>query len=137
MVAARLLLGAAFLYAGSAKLGDPHLFAAQVAAYDVLPPTLVALVALVLPELEVLAGACLVAGFLTESSALVLGLLSLLFAGVMGSALARGLAIDCGCWPNPAAVSWGHVAADLGLAALAGLVLWRGPGRWALDARIR
>jgi len=131
------VLGALFVYAGSAKLGDAQAFAVQVAAYDVLPSPWVTLVALVLPELEVLAGACLLAGFLTESSALVLGLLSLAFAAVMSSALLRGLAIDCGCWANPAAVSWGHVALDLGLAALAALVLWRGPGRWALDARSR
>jgi len=135
---ARLLLAAVYLYAGYDKALNPAQFASQVAAYGILPANLVTLVAIWLPWLELLAGACLAVGFLTESSALVLGLLSLGFAGGTTSAVVRGLSIDCGCFSTSASgpVSWGHVGLDLALVGLALLVLLRGPGSLALDRRI-
>ncbi len=136
---ARLALAAIYLYAGWDKALHPAEFASQVAAYRLVPANLVTLVAVWLPWLELLAGFCLALGFLAESSALVLGLLSLGFGAGTASALVRGLAIDCGCFSTSASgpVSWGHVALDLGLVALAALVLWRGPGPLALDRRLQ
>lgn len=135
---ARLVLAAVFLYAGWDKAWHPGEFAAQVAAYRLVPAALVTLVAVWLPWLELLAGACLALGLLAESSALLLGLLSLTFGAGATSALVRGLAIDCGCFSTRSSgpVSWGHVALDLGLMALAALVLWWGPGSPALDRRL-
>jgi len=134
----RLTLAAVFLHAGWDKAWHPAGFASQVAAYRLVPAELVTLVAVWLPWLELVAGGLLALGLLTESSALVLGLLSLAFGAGATSALVRGLAIDCGCFSTSASgpVSWGHVALDLALAALAVGVLCRGPGPLALDRRL-
>ena len=133
LLAGRLGLGLTFCAAGAAKVGDPQAFAAQLAAYHLLPERWLTLVALALPEVELLAGACLSAGFLAESSALVLGTLSLAFVGALGSALARGLDIECGCFSGAAHVSLGQVGLDLILLVLALAVLRWGPGAVALD----
>lgn len=132
---ARLILAGVFLYAGWDKILHPASFTAQVAAYGLLPSELLTLVALTLPWLEVLAGVCLLVGFLSESSALVLGLLSLGFAGAVTSANLRGLDIECGCFSTTRSgpADWNHVLLDLALVALAAVVLTRGPGPWALD----
>jgi len=135
---ARLILAGVFLYAGWDKLHHPFDFASQVAGYRLLPSELIALAAVSLPCIELLAGGSLLLGFLAESSAAVLGALSLGFAGAVSSALLRGLSIECGCFSSsPSLVSWGHVAGDVCLAALAVVILLRGPGPWALDARLQ
>lgn len=135
---ARLILAGVFLYAGVDKALHPDEFAGQIAAYRLLPASLVTLAAVWMPWLELLAGSCLAFGLLSESSALLLGAMSLLFASATGSAMARGLSIECGCFSTSAsgAVTWGHVVLDLALVALAALVLAKGPGPCALDRRI-
>lgn len=132
---ARLVLAGLYLYAGIDKALHPAEFASQVAAYRLLPASLVTLVAIWMPWLELLAGSCLAFGLLSESSALLLGLLSLAFAGGTASAMARGLDIECGCFSTSASgpVTWGHVGLDLALVGLAAVVLLRGPGPMALD----
>ena len=126
LLACRLVLAAVFLATGLDKARHPGLFAEQVAAYQLIPATWVTLVALVLPHLEILAGACLFVGFLGPSSALVLGTLSLVFGAAVSSALARGMDIACGCLSSSASpVGWGHVALDLLLLAMA-VALYRG-----------
>lgn len=132
---ARLVLAGVFLYAGVDKALHPQDFAGQIAGYRLLPASLVTLAAVWMPWLELLAGSCLAFGFLTESSAVVLGALSLLFASATGSAMARGLNIECGCFSTTGsgAVTWGHVLFDLVLVGLAVLVLAKGPGPWAMD----
>lgn len=133
LLACRLGLGLTFCVAGAAKVGDPHAFAAQLAAYHLVPVRWLTLTALALPEVELLAGACLMVGFLAESSALVLGTLSLAFAAALSSALARGLDIECGCFSGAAHVSAGHLGLDLVLLGLAALILRCGPGALAVD----
>lgn len=124
----RIVLGLLFLAAGLAKALHPDLFAAQVAAYQLVPSRLVTLVALVLPRVEILAGLGLVAKVLPRSCALVTGLLALAFAVGTSLALMRGLAIDCGCLPVSVQISWFHPLLDLGLLALS-LAVSRKAGR--------
>lgn len=123
MTILRVLLGLFFLAVGLPKAAGPELFAAQVAAYQLVPSSLVTLVALVIPRLEVLIGVCLASGFLARSGALLAGALSLAFAMVTALTLVRGLQIDCGCLPVALPITWAHPLADLGLAGLAFLVL--------------
>jgi uncharacterized membrane protein YphA (DoxX/SURF4 family) len=94
----RLVLGAAFIYAGVSKIGNPAQFALNVSHYRLLPADLVNIVAIILPWVEVLAGLCVLTGFWLRSAALLLSGLTLMFSVVIISALARGLNIECGCF---------------------------------------
>jgi uncharacterized membrane protein YphA (DoxX/SURF4 family) len=133
---ARLALGASFVYASWDKLFHPAAFADIVSGFRILPPVLVNLLAVVLPWVELIAGGLLVVGLLTESSAFLLGFLALVFTGAVSAALLRGLDITCGCFTvtqKGENVAWSHLAVDLGLLALAVIVLVVRPRLLALD----
>lgn len=98
VVRVQFLLGAVFLMAAWPKLLDPPGFAKAVAHYDLLPAALVPAVALALPWLEALAGLALVLGVWIRAAALWAGLMLLAFMGALGFNLARGHAVDCGCF---------------------------------------
>jgi uncharacterized membrane protein YphA (DoxX/SURF4 family) len=126
---ARWIIAGIFLRAGVVKLGDRAGFRAAVANYQMLPPTLVAPVAAVLPVAEIAGGGLLAAGILTVPMAIALGLLLAVFAGAIAVALGQGRSFDCGCsgTATPSRIGWRHVALDLMLAAGAALVAAYGP----------
>jgi uncharacterized membrane protein YphA (DoxX/SURF4 family) len=135
---ARVAVGALFVWAGSAKIGHADLFAAQIAAFGLVPHPLVAAMALLLPFIEVLLGLYLVVGLYTRLAALVAVAQLAIFAVAIGSAVARGLSLSCGCFgPSDATVtSWPEVGRDVVFAIIAAFVAWRAPGMLALDRRI-
>ncbi|GFM36184.1 DoxX family protein [Desulfovibrio psychrotolerans] len=93
----RMALAAVFLYAGATKLMDVQAFARVIGEFGILPHPLPGLAAIMLPVLEVVAGAGLVVN-MRGSLAAVTGM-TLLFMGVLGYAMAAGLTIaDCGCF---------------------------------------
>lgn len=135
----RLGLGGLFLWSAYDKILHPHDFATMVAAYQLVPDRLVTLVATLLPFVEAVCGLTLLVGFLTESSALVLGLLSGGFALAVASAAARGLDIECGCFSTSqggARADWWHVALNLAMLAAAVYLVKNGSGTLAVDNRL-
>jgi len=96
--AARLLLGAVFLYAGALKSQSLTAFSDSIARYRILPELGNSLVAATLPSIEFLAGLLLVANRRVRPAALVTALLTLVFAAALLSVRVRGLSIDCGCF---------------------------------------
>ena len=58
----RLVLGGLFIYAGAVKASDPLDFAQSIRNYDLVGQSLSFVAALILPWLEILAGAFLIAG---------------------------------------------------------------------------
>lgn len=120
---ARLFLGLLLLVAGLPKAAHPEQFAGELAAYQLVPSSLITLVALALPRVEILAGLGLVAGVLPASCALVATGLFLSFAVATASALVRGLNINCGCLPVELTLTWLHPLVNLALAALSARVL--------------
>ena len=66
--------------------------------YRMVPAGLVNALALVLPWIEVVVGILLIVGAWRREAALVATLLLLVFLGAIGWNLARGHAIDCGCF---------------------------------------
>jgi len=134
----RLAVGGVFIGAGISKIGHADLFAAQIAAFAIVPHALIAPMALLLPFIEVLLGLYLVIGLYTRVAALVAVIQLAIFASAIGSAVVRGLSLSCGSFgPNDKTVtSWAEVARDLGFAAIAAFVAWRAPGMLALDRRI-
>jgi ribA/ribD-fused uncharacterized protein len=144
-----LALGGLFFYAGLQKRLEPYQFAEAVLAYDLLPPSLVGLVAAVLPWVELTSGFFLALGYLLEipgrllrglgfsgggrliggikrRSCLLLIILQLvLILLVLFITLARGIRIDCGCgllWTRQ--VGWGVILEDLVMLSLAIFLFW-------------
>jgi putative oxidoreductase len=97
-VAVRIAVGAAFVYAGAIKFGDPLQFADNIASFKILPDSFINPLALSLPVFEVLSGVLLVVGWFRRPAALAIVIVTSVFLGAISSALARGLTIDCGCF---------------------------------------
>lgn len=134
----RIAIGAIFIVAGASKIGHVDIFAAQIAGFRILPQSVIAPLALVLPFFELLLGAYLAIGLYTRVAAIIATLQLALFSAAIGSAVVRGLVISCGCFgPNDkTTTSWPEVARDLLLALLAAIIAWRAPGMLALDRRM-
>ena len=109
LLAARLVLGGIFLYAGGVKLGSPRAFADGIAAYQILPDAGVNVLALALPPFEMLLGAWLLIGWRVRSAAFCASFTLLVFLGAIASAGLRGLHVDCACFgPAQAGSSSGN-----------------------------
>ncbi len=94
----RLVLAGVFLYAGWGKLLDPTLFAIKVRNYELLSDPWVAVVALILPWLEIICGTGIVSRRLERGALIGTVMMLLVFLFALISAWARGLDIDCGCF---------------------------------------
>ena len=139
--AARLLLGSVLVVAGALKVPDPAAAVRAVRAYRLLPEALVGPVAFGLPVLEIATGLALLAGVAVRTAAVATAVLMVVFTAAVGSAWARGLQIDCGCFGGGGQVAAGRtaypgeVARDVGLLLVA-LALARWPAsRLALGSR--
>jgi hypothetical protein len=96
---ARLTLASLFAAAGLSKLWHPAAFRAAIAAYALLPPSVVAPAAILLAVAEIVAAVLLLwpAGAIVGVA--LLWTLLLLFSAAIGINLRRGRTdIDCGCW---------------------------------------
>ena len=94
----RLVVGGVFIWASLDKLAHPAEFARAIHHYRLVPYALLHPAALLLPAVELLAGAALVLGWQRRGAALVCGAMLVIFLAAIGSALARGLDISCGCF---------------------------------------
>jgi putative oxidoreductase len=94
----RFTLGVVFTYAAILKLYSPRDFADSIAAYQLLPGPVIAIIALGLPVFELACGMMVLSGIYLRVG--VLGMLSMLFffSGALVLAQVRGLALDCGCF---------------------------------------
>lgn len=97
VTAARLFLGGLFVYASIHKLQDPVSFSRIIYGYRILPWWAINLLAIVLPGVELVAGALLLVGLLRRGAALTVALSLAVFIAALGFNLARGLDFDCGC----------------------------------------
>ena len=142
LLASRAVLAAVFAAAAVPKLLDPASFARDIENYHLLPPELVAVVAVVLPALELVLALALVSGVHARGAAVVSAALLAAFAGGMAQAIARGIDLDCGCFGTAMAmeVSGWTIARNVVLTGLAVLVaaapdvVYRGPPTRALPA---
>jgi uncharacterized membrane protein YphA (DoxX/SURF4 family) len=123
---ARLGLAAVFLVSGVLKAIDPDGTYVAVRAYDVLPKAAVAVVAGVLPWLEIALGLLLLAGLATRAVAVAGAGLLLVFVAGVTQAWARGLSIDCGCFGGGGVVDPGETAYGRELLRDAGFLLLAG-----------
>lgn len=140
--AARLVLAGVLGVAGLLKLPDPAQSVRAVRAYDLLPEGMVQAVGYGLPVLEVALAVLLLIGLATRLAAVGAAVLMGLFLVGVGSAAARGLTIDCGCFGGGGLVAptetryTSEIVRDTALLGLA-LLLVRWPhSRVALDAHL-
>jgi uncharacterized membrane protein YphA (DoxX/SURF4 family) len=97
--ALRLGLGGLFVATGALKLADPAAFAVEIHNYQILPALSPALAAS-LPAAELSVGTALLAGPRPwlRAGAAAAALLMAVFTVAVGSAVARGINISCGCF---------------------------------------
>jgi len=131
---ARFGLGATFVYAAVAKIADPPSFAHEVFNYRILPGFAVNALALWLPWIELLAGIAVLSGFWPRGGVALLSAFLVIFIVAISINLARGRAIDCGCFGGKVTTSDAQrffdmkvvVARDVGLLILAAIALQSG-----------
>ncbi|MCG3150079.1 MAG: hypothetical protein PCFJNLEI_03548 [Verrucomicrobiae bacterium] len=123
----RWLLGGFFVYAGVAKIIDPAGFAKNIANYQMLPHDYVNLLAITLPWIEVVPGLLLMAGIWRRPSALAIAGMLVVFIIAIGSALSRGLNINCGCTGTVGGATIGltKIAENIGWFAMAIWLIWK------------
>ena len=107
LVFVQVLLGSVFIVSASSKLFSPKKLAVIIGSYRILPAFLVPFAAVVMPWVELFAGAMLMTGTLPSSGALVIIGMNLFFIPALSFRalfLARQLGItlfgvdfDCGC----------------------------------------
>ena len=138
---ARVGLAAVWLVSGLLKALDPDGTYIAVRAYNVLPRAGVAVMAGVLPLLEIGLGLLLLVGFRVRLAAVLSAGLLLVFVAGVTQAWVRGLSIDCGCFGGggvvaPEETAYGReLLRDAGFLLLAGWLVVRPRTLAALDGR--
>jgi uncharacterized membrane protein YphA (DoxX/SURF4 family) len=135
VAACRVVVGGLFVSAALTKVPDLHLFAEEIANYQLLPAALVPLAAITLPGVELLAGVLLVLGLAWRPAALVLTVLLAGFTAGLTQALVRGIDLNCGCFGGSDPATPLTVARDAALLGAVLVVLRWGPGRPAATDR--
>lgn len=139
---ARLAVGGVFAFSGWEKIVDIGETIRSVRNYRLLPEAIVPTVGTALPALELALAALLLLGLLTRVAAAVTIPLSTAFFVGVGSAWARGLQIQCGCFGNGGATANpvpGYVRELVLNALIVAACTWlvRHPvTRWSLDGAL-
>ena len=96
----RLAIGSLFIYSGFSKLVEPSSnFAGSILGYEIVSAQTAWWMAIILPWLELVAGAFFVLGLWLKLSLYVLWGFNVMFLFAISSALLRGIALkDCGCF---------------------------------------
>ncbi len=94
----QIALGIIFVAAALPKIVDPPSFAHMIYNYKLVPFGLINFMALVMPWIELLCGLALILGIWKETARTIIAALLLIFIVAIAINLARGNAIDCGCF---------------------------------------
>ena len=97
-LAVRLVVGFLFVYAGIGKAADPNSFVKEIINYQIMPYSILNIMALSLPWIEVISGIFLMAGVRIKANSVIIGALLIVFIAAVSIAFARGLKINCGCF---------------------------------------
>lgn len=97
-LASRWILGFIFIYASYNKILFPADFAKIIYGYDLFPATLINLIAIILPYLELLVALTLVFGVYPRSAVLIVNALLVAFIIILSINLIRGHEFNCGCF---------------------------------------
>jgi uncharacterized membrane protein YphA (DoxX/SURF4 family) len=113
-VRVQIALGAIFIAAALPKVTDPPSFAHMIYNYRILPAPLINITSLVMPWVEIFAGLALIVGVWKTAARNLIAAMLVIFIIAISVNLARGNAIDCGCFDVSAAgKSWEERITDM------------------------
>jgi putative oxidoreductase len=99
----RWYLGCVFVFACAHKIAHPESFAVDIATYGILPLSLVNIMAITLPWMELAAGIMLILGLRARAAALMVFGMMVMFTVALAIALGQGLDLSCGCFASQGA----------------------------------
>ena len=124
----RLSLGAIFVVASVDKIIHPKAFADIIHNYQILPDTLINIIAITLPWLELMLGMLLISGLWLPGVVILTNILLLGFFLSLLFNVARGLDVHCGCFTTSgggkSAMSW-NILRDAVFLFLGGYLFFR------------
>ena len=94
----RVILASIFLYSGLIKASSSAQFAIALAPFTFLPETWIRPLSILLPLWEIIAGLLILVSPTKHLGAGVIFVLCVLFATVLGWALANGIIVSCSCF---------------------------------------
>jgi uncharacterized membrane protein YphA (DoxX/SURF4 family) len=98
VVVLRVILAGIFLYSGLIKASSSAQFAIALAPFTFLPETWIRPLSILLPVWEIVAGLLILVSPTKHIGAGVIFALCILFATVLGWALANGIIVSCSCF---------------------------------------
>ena len=142
-IPARLYVGIVWIMAAWFKIIDPNAFAFSIAAYDILPLSLINPMAIILPWLEIVTGVTIIAGLWTRASALCILGMTVMFLIALIIAITGEIEMSsCGCFaPDAEAalkmIDWDYVYRDVGYLLAALYVALFDDGRIGVSGLVR
>ena len=127
VLALRVILAGIFLYSGLIKASSSAQFAIALAPFTFLPEMWIRPLSILLPLWEIIAGLLILISPTKHLGAGVIFVLCVLFATVLGWALANGIIVSCSCFgedDQPSAMKMAlALGRDLFLAGLALVII--------------
>ncbi len=132
-VISRLIVGYIFVSYGFEKILAPKDFAHSIMNYEMMPHTWVNMAALIMPWVEVFAGVMLLFGIRLKAASLICSAMLVVFIMAIGTAMTRGLEINCGCSAHAEPVGFPKIFEDLGFLVLSLLIYFVPNGMLSLE----
>ena len=124
-LALRIYVGYFFIYASLSKIPYPAQFAEAVANYRLVPHVVLNLGAVILPWIELVAGLFLIVGYRVRASAVVIGLLLIMFDAMVLINMYWGAPIACGCYDTVGEpIGWKKVSENALMLVFAGQIYY-------------
>jgi uncharacterized membrane protein YphA (DoxX/SURF4 family) len=98
VLAVRIVIGGIFIYASIDKIINPESFTRIIHNYRLFPPSLINIIAIVTPWIELVSGVFLIIGFKYKGANLIIFGMLIAFIIALTISYARGININCGCF---------------------------------------